>query len=94
MDDLIEATGIKITMDDMSNFQESVGNLCDLKNSRSSRSSRFTSQGILCAMSIFDPRKYQVWTLLDYFVRSSFDTKIQQYGKDWQALMIDGMTDA
>ena len=42
MDDLMEATGIKITMDDISNFQERVGKpfVSDLKNNISSR---FTS---------------------------------------------------
>ena len=54
--DLMEATGIQITMDDISNFQERVGKpfASDLKNNISSR---FTSQDIVSSMSIFDPRK-------------------------------------
>ena len=91
MDDLMEATGIKITMDDISNFQERVGKpfVSDLKNNISSR---FTSQDIVSSMSIFDPRKVPNVDSPGFtsYGDSSIDTLIQHYGEDREAQTIDG----
>ena len=91
MDDLMEATGIKITMDDISNFQERVGKpfVSDLKNNISSS---FTSQDIVSSMSIFDPSKLLNVDSPGFtsYGDSSIDTLIQHYGKDREAQTIDG----
>ena len=91
MDDLMEATGIKITMDNISNFQERVGKpfVSDLKKNISSR---FTSRDIVSSMSIFDPTKLPNVDSPGFtsYGDSSIHTLIQHYGKDWEAQTIDG----
>ena len=91
MDDLKEATGIIITMEDITNFQERVAKpfVSDLK---SNISSRFTSQDIVSSMSIFDPRKIPNADspVLTSYGDSSVDTLIKHYGEDREAEAIDG----
>ena len=62
-DSLEEATLIKITMDDIKSFQDNVGKPF-VSTLKANISSRFCSQDVVSAFSIFDPRKLQVLILL------------------------------
>ena len=55
-DQLDDATGIKVTPDDISSFQKNVAEsfVADLKNNISSR---FASRGVVSAFSAFNPQK-------------------------------------
>ena len=55
-DSLEEATSIKITMDDIKSIQDNVGKPF-VSTLKANISSRFCSQDIVSAFSIFDPRK-------------------------------------
>lgn len=75
---LEEVADIKITMPDIESFQKTVGNpfISTLKDNISSR---FTSQDVVSAFSIFDPKK----------VPSLESPKFKDYGEDSLKVLID-----
>ena len=76
----MEATGITVTIEDITNFQERGG---------MTSSSRFTSQDV-SSMSIFDPRKFSNAESLVFtsYGDSSIGAMIKHYGEDWEAEIV------
>ena len=82
-DQLDDATGIKVTPDDISSFQKNVAEsfVADLKNNISSR---FASQDVVSAFSVFNPQKMPDVSSshLASYGEDSIDVLMNHYGAE------------
>ena len=90
-DQLDDATGIKVTLDDIRSFQKNVAEsfIADLKNNISSR---FASQDVVSAFSVFNPQKMPDVSSshLASYGEDSIDVLINQYGAEKPAHTVQG----
>ena len=91
-DDLETVVGIKLTTDDISEFQERVGN-CFIDKLKNNVMCRFsTSREILRAFAIFEPKRVpKVGTPeLESYGEESINTLLSHYGESKTATTLDG----
>ena len=90
---LEESTSIKITMDDIKSFQNNVG-IPFVSTLKANISSRFGSQDVVSAFSIFDPKKTPSIDSSDNmnYGKDSLQVLFDQYGSPRTALSLDGGT--
>ena len=91
-DELETDTGVKITTDDIGQFQERVGN-CFIDKLKNNVTSRFsTSKEIITAFSIFEPKGVPKLgtTELESYGKDSVKTLISHYGESKTATTLDG----
>ena len=90
-DQLDDATGIKVTHDDISSFQKNMAEsfAADLKNNISSR---FASQDVVSAFSVFNPQKMSDVSSshLALHGEDSIDVLMNHYGAEKQAYTVQG----
>ena len=90
-DQLDDATGIKVTPDNISSFQKNVAEsfVADLKNNISSR---FVSQDVVSAFSVFNPQKMPDVSSshLASYGKDSIDVLMNHYGAEKPAHTIQG----
>ena len=91
-EELEAGTGVKISTDDIGQFQERVGN-CFIDKLKNNVTSRFsTSKETITAFSIFEPKRVPKLgtTELESYRKDSVKTLLSHYGKSKTATTLDG----
>ena len=90
--DLETAIEEQITQNDISTFQEKIGQ-CLIHQLRDNITSRFTSSGVVSSFSSFDPRKVPATSspLFSLYEEGAIDTLIGHYAQDFPAETVHGV---
>ena len=90
--DLETANEEQITQEDISTFQEKIGQ-CFIHQLRDSITSRFTSSDVVSSFSIFDPRKVPATSspLFSLYREDAIDTLIDHYAQNFPAETVHGV---
>ena len=90
--DLETAIEEQITQEDISTFQEKIGQ-CFIHQSRDNITSRFTSSDMVSSFSIFHPRKVHATSspLFSLYGEGAIDTLIDHYAQDFPAETVHGV---
>ena len=90
--DLETAIEEQITQEDISTFQEKIGQ-CFIHQLRDNITSRFISSDVVSSFSIFDPRKAPATSspLFSLYGEGAIDTLIDHYAQDFPAETVHGV---